>query len=517
MTMIQIRAQAMPKAATLSVAALAAMLSAMLPGCGSVDSGKAVTPRKELLVLRITEIQYHPADVDSLPGDDYEFVEIKNTGSATVSLNKVAFTNGIDYAFPAGATLEAGKFLVLAADAAKFKARYDFAPFGEYTGKLSNTGEKVEIDDVAADAEITSVEYADRSPWPAQADGAGFSMVPAYGDGGSGWRSVNGSPGKDDPGVVLVNEVLSHTDPPAKDAIELFNPNASSMDVSGWYLSDKLAEPAKFKIPSGTVIPAHGYKVFNADDFDDPSSATKFNLSAHGEDVWLSADSTGCRASFCHGFSFGEIENGTTFGRTVTSNGEEHFAAQKEPSLGSVNAGPRTGPVVISEVMYHPAIDRDEYLELKNVGGGPVDMFDRDNPANIWRIDGIGFRFPGAVTLEAGEVVLVISDTISEPKFRTDYGVAASVRIFKMTKALSNLSDTLEIVKPEEPYLDSATNPPKLKVPYKTIERLVYTDNSPWPKEADVGGTSLVRIGLREFAADPANWKASKPTPGKIE
>jgi hypothetical protein len=518
--MIESSPMAPAKAMKFTMAAMAVTMSALMLGCGSVDSGKAATLRKELLALRITEIQYYPADVGAQLGDDYEFIEIKNTGSATVSLNKVAFTDGIEYAFPEGATLGGGEFLVLAANADKFEERYDFAPFGEYSGKLSDDGEKIEISDVTADEEITLVEYANRSPWPAQAAGSGFSIVPAYGDGGNGWRSsfeVNGSPGKDDPGVVLINEVLSHTDPPAKDAIELFNPNPQAIDVGGWYLSDKQAEPAKFRIPSGTVIPANGYKVLDEDDFDDPASATRFNLGAHGDDVWLSADSTGCRASYCQGFSFGEIENGTSFGRTVTSNGEVHFAAQKEPSLGSVNAGPRTGPLVISEVMYHPADERNEFLELKNVGGGALDMFDRDNPANVWRIDGIGFKFPAAVTLEAGEVVLVISDTISEPAFRSTYGVAASVRIFKMTKMLSNSSDTLEVAKPEEPYTDSSTTPAKLKVPYKTIERLVYHDNSPWPKEADAGGSSLVRIELRDFAADPANWKAAKPSPGKVE
>ncbi len=38
------------------------------------------------------------------------------------------------------------------------------------------------------------------------------------------------------------------------------------------------------------------------------------------------------------------------------------------PAAGSVNAYPKVGPVVIREIMYHPAVDSDaEYIELVNI------------------------------------------------------------------------------------------------------------------------------------------------------
>ena len=83
----------------------------------------------------------------------------------------------------------------------------------------------------------------------------------------------NGSPGRADPSVVYVNEVLTHTDPPQQDAIELFNPGLSPVDISGWYLTDDKSTPAKFRIPDGTVIEAKGYLVFYHSDFSaDPHS-----------------------------------------------------------------------------------------------------------------------------------------------------------------------------------------------------------------------------------------------------
>ena len=51
---------------------------------------------------------------------------------------------------------------------------------------------------------------------------------------------------------VVINEVLAHTDPPLKDAVELFNPTSQSVDISGWFLSNTGKSLKKFRIPNGT-------------------------------------------------------------------------------------------------------------------------------------------------------------------------------------------------------------------------------------------------------------------------
>ena len=60
---------------------------------------------------------------------------------------------------------------------------------------------------------------------------------------------------------MIVNEVLSHTDPPQEDAIELYNRSSSAVNLDGWYLSDDSGIRAKYRI-TNTVIAAHGYVVF---------------------------------------------------------------------------------------------------------------------------------------------------------------------------------------------------------------------------------------------------------------
>jgi hypothetical protein len=50
--------------------------------------------------------------------------------------------------------------------------------------------------------------------------------------------------------AIWINEILTHTDPPAVDTIELHNPNPFPVDVGHWYLTDRRTEPQKFRIPA---------------------------------------------------------------------------------------------------------------------------------------------------------------------------------------------------------------------------------------------------------------------------
>ena len=99
-----------------------------------------------------------------------------------------------------------------------------------------------------------------------------------------------------------------------------------------------------------------------------------FALGSDGDEVYLfSGDGTNV-TGYVHGYSFGAAENGVSFGRYVTSLGEEHFVAQSALTLNTNNSGPKVGPVVISEIMYHPPDlaggednQDDEFIELRNI------------------------------------------------------------------------------------------------------------------------------------------------------
>ena len=67
-----------------------------------------------------------------------------------------------------------------------------------------------------------------------------------------------------------------------------------------------------------------------------------------------------------------------TFGVHARSDGETDFTAQRIQTEGAENAYPLVGPVVMTEVMYHPT-NGVEYVELLNASDQTVDLTD-------WRI-----------------------------------------------------------------------------------------------------------------------------------
>jgi hypothetical protein len=157
--------------------------------------------------LRLTEIMYHPPLAGDLDGDLFEFIELKNAGTAAIDLTGVAFTRGIFFSFPEGTLLQPHEFAVLVANQAAFALRYPgVTPTGVYGGNLDNDWDTITLMD-GADNVLVNLTYGDSGWWPREADGGGHSLVPAgsAGDGDlsnpSRWRrslALLGTPGADD-------------------------------------------------------------------------------------------------------------------------------------------------------------------------------------------------------------------------------------------------------------------------------------------------------------------------------
>ena len=124
--------------------------------------------------LVITKINYNPATSVSFPvSSDQEFIEITNTGSATVNLSGVYFKElGLTYQFPYNSTISGNSSLYLCANAAVFQAKNGFAAFGQYSRNLSNKSQNLVLVDAFGNL-IDKVEYFDSAPWPTAADGTG--------------------------------------------------------------------------------------------------------------------------------------------------------------------------------------------------------------------------------------------------------------------------------------------------------------------------------------------------------
>ncbi len=481
--------------------------------------------------LVVTELMYNPPNVGPVDGDEYEFLELKNVGSRQLDLSGLYFSAGITFAFTNGTRLAPGQFLVLVRNPEQFQAKYPgVALQGVYSGRLDNGGEKLRLSHSIA-GDVLSLTYNDKLPWAMTPDGHGFSLVPVAPnvtsnlDQPSHWRAsaaIGGSPGADDPapGIagIVINEIMTH--PTAGlDFIELFNPTASPVDLTGWYLSDDARFPMKYRIPDDTWIEGGAFVVFDETEFNPaPGIDPSFSLSSAGEEVHLfSGNAGGELTGYDHGFEFGAALPDVSFGRYVNRAGEEKFPAQLGPTPREANAGPRIGPVVISEIMYRPPDlltgdnSRDEFVELLNISSAPVALFDPLTPTNTWRLaGGVDYDFPTNRTLAPGEYLLLVNfDPLLEPTvltaFRAQYGVAFNVQIFgSYAGKLDNSGETVSLKLP--------TRLVTGEVVYAVVDQVAYRDSDPWPSGADGYGLSLQRLDPAAYGDDPLNWAASIPT-----
>ncbi|HEU0011309.1 MAG TPA: lamin tail domain-containing protein, partial [Verrucomicrobiae bacterium] len=383
---------------------------------------------------------------------------------------------------------------------------------------------------------ILDFRYDDR--WYPSTDGAGFALqivsdnllTTSWGL-KSSWRpsgAFQGTPGTADPGappipVIYINEALTHTIPPDVDAIELYNPNGVPVNVGGWFLTDDFGTPKKYRLPNPTTIPANGYLVLHAD----TSFGSAFLLSSMGDELYLfSGDANTNLTGYVHGFDFGPQATNGTFGRYVTSTGEDHFPTQKFPTLGSANAGPKVGPIVISEINYHPPDlltvegprdnQKDEYIELENVTDSNQPLYDPANPANTWRLrDAVSFSFPtGLVMPPGGHVLIVAFDPVLDPAaadaFRARNGAFQGAPLLgPYSGQLDNSSASVELVRPAAPQ-------PAGAVDEILVDKVRYANTEPWPLQADGLGLSLQRRMPTAYGNDPTNWVADIKTPGYV-
>ncbi|MEO6036139.1 MAG: lamin tail domain-containing protein, partial [Verrucomicrobiota bacterium] len=476
-------------------------------------------PPQDLSKLVLTEIMYNPPAFGSIVGNDLEFLELKNVGTNTLDLSGLTFA-GITFTFPNGTTLVPNRFFVLARNASAFAAKYPGVTVnGVFGGQLDNGGETLTLT-LATGANVLSVTYDDVAPWPVAPDGYGFSLVPIIpgltqaSDDGSKWRSstsLGGSPGADDPAPTLphivISEILQHTDPPQKDSVELFNPTATPANIGGWYLTDSVLAPKKFRIPANTIIPAGGYIFFDEDDFNASiGTNVNFAFSSIGEEVYLfSAEANGELSGYDYGFAFGPMFNGVSIGRYVNSAGEEFFPRQTAITLGVANSGPRIGPIVINEIQYNPDANGVEFIELLNVTGNPVPLFDPAVPTNTWRVGGISYTFPTNIILGPSQLLVLVAT--NPAAFVAKFSVSNNVQVLgPFLGSLDNNGERLTLEAPDTPNTNA--------VPYVVVEEVRYDDKAPWPPGADGSGLSLQRISPTVFGNEPTNWIAVGQTPG---
>lgn len=501
--------------------------------------------------LRISEIMYHPKGVVD-PNE--EFIELINTSNQTLNLNLVSFTGGVSFTFPS-LDLLPGEYVLVVEDQAAFETKYGggLNIAGQYTGKLNNAGEGIELED-AIGRTIQNFDYSDN--WYLITDGRGFSLniidpnnpdPSSWGDKNS-WRpssTLGGTPGVEDSGgflpvgSVVINEVLAHADTEPGDWIELHNTTISEINITGWFLSDNDMDLQKYEIGldgNNQFIPANGYVVIEQlDDFGnagDPGTHSPFALSENGERIYLTSGLGGeITGAYSVDEDFGASSADVSMGRHVKSAAsgfDVDFVAMSSRTPGAANVSPHVGPVVISEIMYHPS-DPDnnaEYVELVNISGVSVTLFDFTTNEPWKFVDdykdatpGVEYFFPSGtpVTMVAGERILLVKNVVA---FSDAFGTPGVQTFAWSTGSLSNAGERLQLSMPGDVDGQGVRQ-------YIRVDRVKFSDGShpedypdlpgdPWPTTPDGLGSSLDRITESSYGNDVGNWQAATPSPGGV-
>ncbi len=219
--------------------------------------------------------------------------------------------------------------------------------------------------------------------------------------------------------TVKINEIYSRGTVGNEDWIEIYNPAATTMDLSGYKIYDSGGESGskpKKEIPSGTTIPAGGFFVIVVDD----TTESGFGLSSGGEKVWLEDAAN----AIIDSITFPAMGVDTTYGRSP--NGSSLWTMLTPPSKGVSNgSGSGATQSLIMNEIFSRGVDPDfDWVEIYNPNSVQVDL-------TGYRIyDGGGNSgakpkkpFPAGVVISAnGYYVIVVDDAAADG---SDFGLSS--------------------------------------------------------------------------------------------
>ena len=186
---------------------------------------------------------------------------------------------------------------------------------------------------------------------------------------------------------VVINEVMASntfTIPDNygeyDDWIELYNPNPDTVDVAGWYLTDNLILPTRFRLPIGsdsTRIPPYGYRLIWADS--DPEQGgfhTNFKFNASGDLLVLYRPDG---ETVADSISIPALSTDISYGRSYDASPQWISFLNSTPD--STNREGQSVHVVINEVMSsnnNVVADNygqfDDWVELYNPTPDTIDI-----------------------------------------------------------------------------------------------------------------------------------------------
>ncbi|MBP7746381.1 MAG: lamin tail domain-containing protein [Phycisphaerae bacterium] len=420
-----------------------------------------VSPAQQIV---INEIHYHPSGAGVTPPDDPEwlqYIELHNTGSAPVDLAGWSFGAGVEFVFPAGASIPANGFILVADNPTFLRAMIPGIPIEVQVyqvvagSDLSNSGDHLVLLD-AASAVVDDVTFDDVAPWPAAADGSGPSLElinPTYDNAyPAAWKAsvgLNGTPGQINSRFTEGPAILWE-DPPRSSVV----PDLTQVEVM-------FAESVTGVVAADLTVAG--------------SPATVVTGSGAGPYVF-----TGFAAPT-------QVSVSVTLGPGAIQDLDSHAYAG-DAWLYSL-AVPK---VVINEIHYNPPEDPDvlEFIEIVNADSVAVDI----SGWHLTEFASPGVTFPAGTILQPGAYAVAAKDPDA---LWAQLGCAAYG--WGTNDSLSNGGEPVA--------LRDANG--------VLVDRVYYNDDSGWPTSPDGSGPSLERINptlgepCTEATQAACSWQAS--------
>ncbi len=257
--------------------------------------------------------------------------------------------------------------------------------------------------------------------------------------------------------------------------VELFNPGASAIDLSGYKLA---TEPNSdgFSLGADTKIAAQGFLTITDEE-------SGLDLSSPEVRVFLRDVNGLVVAAFAFDRDPPAEFADESFSEALFPDGGTKTWITPIATRGEPNRVDRATAIVINEIFYQPPEDRSgEFVEIYNRESSSVDLtgyrFER----------GIDFEFSNGTLIGPGEYLVVAKDP---PLIREIYGIENVVGPYD--GKLSNRGENLRLV-------DSRGN---------IADEVRYFDGGTWSRWADGGGASLELIDPEQRNDVGVAWAAS--------
>jgi len=431
----------------------------------------------------ISEIMYNPPETGT---DTLEFIELYNRGDQTIDLQGYTFTAGIVYTFPNSYPLAPGAYVMVASDSAAFQRNFNKPAFRFVSGGLSNSGERLELQDGQGNI-IDSLRYDEIAPWPTAANAGGSSLVLCDVDSdnalAANWAAANTSSGFSVNGVAV-----------------FANPGAASQcatgPVVGFVATSFEVNEAQGAIAVQVAFSGGGLETYTVN-----VEATALGNATPGVDFDIEPSQLT--------FPVGVIVDTQVVQIFIINDAlpevlETAVVQLNNPSSGLTVDGPRANfemdivdddtqipNIVITEIFYNaPGADEPyEYMELYNADDAPVSL------NGFYFTQGIEDTIPN-ITLMAGAYLIVAKDSAS---FINTFGPALTTQ-WASGGSLNNSGEDIEL-------RDPAGN---------VVDYVDYRPTAPWPTGANGGGTSLVLCDPAADNNDAANWADATQPSGAV-